>query len=144
MKKLLVLFGVLLMFTSCIESPADKYMDSVDQLMDAVASAGEVSNQITLIETLVSAGDLSSANISTIYASLQTIDSNLDSEILQSVISNYATSNGISLNTDVSDVKTQIFTDPGYVAYPDSGVSPSKAEVEALVDSILAKLVVAP
>ena len=138
MKKIIIFF--ILIFLVACNNPFDKYKESGDKLQEALAAVDSIETQISKIENLINAGDLTNANITDVYAALQTINDNLGNEIVQSVLSNYAEQNGINLDTDMEGVKTQIFSDPGYVAYTPGPGEPSKDEVTALLTSILGKI----
>ena len=138
MKKIMI-FLILVFLVAC-NNPFKKYEESGDKLQEALAAVSTIETQISTIEALINGGDLSNANITDVYAALQTINDNLGNEIVQSVLSNYAEQNGINLDTDMEAVKTQILSDPGYVNYTPTGDEPSKDEVTALLTSILGKI----
>ena len=138
MKKIMI-FLILVFLVAC-NNPFKKYEESGDKLQEALSAVSTIETQISTIEALINGGDLSNANITDVYAALQTINDNLGNEIVQSVLSNYAEQNGINLDTDIDAVQAQILADPGYVNYTPAPGEPSKAEVTALLTSILGKI----
>ena len=135
MKKILLLF--LLIFAVGCENPFDKYKKSADDLQKAIASAQTIKTEIDKITPLLDES-VTNADISTIFVSLQEINNNLSGAVIQSIVSSFAEQYNINLDKQMDDIKASM--DTALENYTPVGDQPSKAEVEALLTSILGKL----
>lgn len=143
MKKIMILVLSCLWLVSCV-NPFDKYGDSVDQLQQALAAVGTIETEIADIEAQIArlddvgTQDFTEADITEIYTSLQTINNNLDNEIVQAVLENFLEQNNISLDGNIEDLETQLNALPEFSGY--SGTNPSQTDVTNLLTSILTNL----
>lgn len=141
-KKILVLFSIFLL-ASC-NNPFDKYKDSVDKLKEALEASKAIEKEVADIQAQIDrisangTQTFDQTNISEIYSSLQTINTNIDNPIVQSVLQNYLEQNNISLGSDVSQLKTDLSSIPEFSNY--NGSNPSKAEVTTLFSSLITKI----
>ena len=135
MKKIFLLF--LLIFAVGCENPFDKYKKSVDDVQKAIASAQTIKTEIDKITPLLDES-VTNADISTIFVSLQEINNNLSGAVIQSIVSSFAEQYNINLDKQMDDIKASM--DTALENYTPVGDQPSKAEVEALLTSILGKL----
>lgn len=136
MKRILMFLLLLVGLVACTDRTA-KYTDSLNQVTDAVAAATAITTEITDIQTLISSIDLnnlSTANATELYNSLLSIQTNLDNEIVQSVVSAYLDQNDFALNVDLGTIESQITSVPDGNWPPDA---PTKTEVTALMTSLL-------
>lgn len=142
MKKIIVL--CFLVFLASCNNPFDKYKDSVDKLKEALEASKAIEKEVADIQAQIDRISASGTqtfdqtNISEIYTSLQTISTNMDNPIVQSVLQNYLEQNNISLSSDVAQLKTDLSSIPEFSSY--AGTNPSKAEVTTLFTSLVTKI----
>ena len=142
MKKIFLLL-IVLVLTAC-DNPFKKYEESFDALTAALTMADKVDTINTIIDNITVNGvitldNLTVTDVNNIISSLDYINTNLDNEQVQSILNSYASQEGIALDTEVANIKTEIES----IALSDrdgDGNTTNEAAIVTLITSILGKI----
>lgn len=142
MKKIFLLL-IVLVLTAC-DNPFKKYEESFDALTAALTMADKVDTINTIIDNITVNGvitldNLTVTDVNNIISSLDYINTNLDNEQVQSILNSYASQEGIALDTEVANIKTEIEN----IALSDrdgDGNTTNEAAIVTLITSILGKI----
>jgi len=142
MKKVFLLL-IVLVLTAC-DNPFKKYEESFDALTAALTMADKVDTINTIIDNITVNGvitldNLTVTDVNNIISSLDYINTNLDNEQVQSILNSYASQEGIALDTEVANIKTEIEN----IALSDrdgDGNTTNEAAIVTLITSILGKI----